>query len=266
MSVLAIRKTANQDPRHVPLRQNQARKPQQVRLVRRIRARGPEGRPAHRPPHRRRQDRGRAGRAPGARRDHQGRNPVRAAPLADRAGEARRSGHQGPKGEGSDRGLGRFVKLDGKARLELDETKIEAAARWDGLKGVVTNAPDMGHSKLFARYRELWRVEESFRITKHDLKVRPVFHWKPDRVKAHIAIAYMAFACVRHLACRIAQRQGERMSPERIRTALGARQCSIVRDLRSKRRYALPSQTTPDMDRISRTLGLPTSRAPYWIK
>ena len=166
----------------------------------------------------------------------------------------------------SGRGFGRFVKLAGKARLEVDETKIEEAARWDGLKGVVTNAPDMGHSELFDRYRELWRVEESFRITKHDLKVRPVFHWKPDRVKAHIAIAYMAFACVRHLAFRIALRQGERMSPERIRTALAARQCSIVRDTRSKRRYALPSKTTPDMDRICRTLGLPMSRTPYWIE
>ena len=166
----------------------------------------------------------------------------------------------------SGRGFGRFVKLSGKARLEVDEDKIKEAARWDGLKGVVTNAPDMGHSELFARYRELWRVEESFRITKHDLKVRPVFHWKPDRVKAHIAIAYMAFACVRHLAYRIALRQGERMSPERIRTALAARQCSIVRDTRSKRRYALPSKTTPDMDRICRTLGLPMSRTPYWIE
>ena len=166
----------------------------------------------------------------------------------------------------SGRGFGRFVKLAGKARLEVDEDKIKEAARWDGLKGVVTNAPDMGHSELFDRYRELWRVEESFRITKHDLKVRPVFHWKPDRVKAHIAIACTAFACVRHLAFRIALRQGERMSPERIRTALAARQCSIVRDMRSKRRYALPSKTTPDMDRICRTLGLPMSRTPYWIE
>ena len=166
----------------------------------------------------------------------------------------------------SGRGFGRFVKLAGKARLEVDETKIKEAARWDGLKGIVTNAPGMGHSELFDRYRELWRVEESFRITKHDLKVRPVFHWKPNRVKAHIAIAYMAFACVRHLAFRIARRQGERMSPERIRTALAARQCSIVRDTRSKRRYALPSKTTPDMDRICRTLGLPMSRTPCWIE
>ena len=166
----------------------------------------------------------------------------------------------------SGRGFGRFVKLAGKARLEVDEDKIKEAARWDGLKGVVTNAPDMGHSELFDRCRELWRVEESFRITKHDLKVRPVFHWKPARVKAHIAIACTAFACVRHLAYRIALRQGERMSPERIRTALAGRQCSIVRDTRSKRRYALPSKTTPDMDRICRTLGLPMSRTPCWIE
>ena len=166
----------------------------------------------------------------------------------------------------SGRGHGRFVKVEGKAKLSVDEGKIEAAARWDGLKGVVTNVPGMGHSELLARYRELWRVEESFRITKHDLKMRPVFHWKPERVKAHIAIAYMAFACVRHLAYRIAVQQRERMSPERIRKALAARQCSIIRDAGSGRRYALPSTTTPDMERICRTLGLPMSRTPYWIE
>ena len=166
----------------------------------------------------------------------------------------------------SRRGHGRFVKVEGKAKLSVDRKKIEEAARWDGLKGIVTNVPGMGHPELLARYRELWRVEESFRITKHDLRVRPVFHWKPERVKAHIAIAYMAFACVRHLAYRVALQQRERMSPERIRQALAARQCSIVRDSRSGRRYALPSTTTPDMDRISRTLGLPMSRAPYWIE
>ena len=166
----------------------------------------------------------------------------------------------------SGRGHGRFVKVEGKAKLSVDEGKIKAAARWDGLKGVVTNVPGMGHSELLARYRELWRVEESFRITKHDLKMRPVFHWKPERVKAHIAIAYMAFACVRHLAYRIEVQQRERMSPERIRKALAARDCTIIRDAASGRRYALPSTATPDMERICRTLGLPMSETPYWIE
>ena len=166
----------------------------------------------------------------------------------------------------SRRGHGRFVKVEGKAKLSVDRKKIEEAARWDGLKGIAANVPGMGHPELLARYRELWRVEESFRTAKHDLRVRPVFHWKPERVKAHIAIAYMAFACVRHLAYRVALQQRERMSPERIRQALAARQCSIVRDSRSGRQYALPSTATPDMERICRTLGLPMSRAPYWIE
>ena len=56
------------------------------------------------------------------------------------------------------------------------------------------------------------------------------------------------------------------MSPERIRPALAARQCLIMRDMRSKRRFALPSKTTPDMDRICRTLRLPLTRTPYWIE
>ena len=166
----------------------------------------------------------------------------------------------------SGRVSGKFVKVTGNARPEVDEEKIKEAARWDGLKGVVTNAPDMAHSDLLARYQDPWRVEESFRITKHDLKVRPVFHWKPERVKAHIAIAFIAFACVRHLTYRIALQEKEQMSPETIRTALATRQCSIMRDLRSGRRYALPSKTTPDMERICGILELPLSRDPYWIE
>ena len=68
------------------------------------------------------------------------------------------------------------MKIEGKARLEVDKKKIEEAARWDGLQGVAASASDMGHSQPFARYRELWRVDESFWITKRNFKVRLVFH------------------------------------------------------------------------------------------
>ena len=165
----------------------------------------------------------------------------------------------------SDRKFGRFVKVNGDARLEVDEDKINEAARWDGLKGIITNVPDMSGSELLARYRERWSVEESFRSTKRDLMPRPEFDWKPEQVKAHIAIAYMAFVCVRQLAYRVELQQKKRMSPEMIRTALAGRQCSIMRDTSSKRRFAIPSKTTPEMERICRTLGLPLARTPYWI-
>ncbi len=81
--------------------------------------------------------------------------------------------------------------------------RIAEAARWDGLHGVATNVRGMPVEQILQRYRGLWQVERSFRITKHDLKVRPIYHWTPRRIRAHLAIAYMAFACVRHLAYRV---------------------------------------------------------------
>ena len=96
------------------------------------------------------------------------------------------------------RGAARFVRLKGQGRWEIDPDRIADAARWDGLHGVVTNVRGLSIEELLERYRGLWQVEQSFRITKHDLKVRPIYHWTPRRIRAHLGIAFMAFACVRH--------------------------------------------------------------------
>ena len=69
---------------------------------------------------------------------------------------------------------------------------------------VVTNLRDASVAEVMVHYHGLWQVEESFRITKHDLKMRPIWNWNENRIRAHIAIAFMAFACVRHLAYRVA--------------------------------------------------------------
>lgn len=160
-------------------------------------------------------------------------------------------------------GAARFVRMRGKGRWELDPDKIAAAARWDGLRGVVTNARGMPAAELFERYRGLWQVERSFRITKHDLKVRPIYHWTPGRVRAHLAIAYMAFACVRHLAYRMKLQKKRNLSPEAVRDALLHRQCSVLRDTATGRRYAIPSPATPEAQLIYEALGLKLSDVPY---
>ena len=113
-------------------------------------------------------------------------------------------------------------------------------------------------------YHGLWQVEESFRITKHDLRVRPVWHWTPERIRAHIAIFFMAFACVRHLAYRVAI-QKHRMSPEVIRSALVHRQCSILRCRHSGNRYVVPSKLTPAAEQIYATMGLSLTTTPYQL-
>ena len=165
-----------------------------------------------------------------------------------------------PKELLSNHGNKRFIAMESAARL--DEDKIREAERWDGLQGIVTNIRDMPHRELFARYRDLWQVEESFRVTKHDLRVRPIFHWVPGRVQAHLAISFMAFACIRHLSYRVAL-QKQRISPEVIRSALIHRQCSVLKHKRTGRRYVVPSKPTPNMEKIYDTMGLALSATPY---
>ena len=161
------------------------------------------------------------------------------------------------------RGAARFVRMRGKGRWEIDPDKIADAAHWDGLRGVATNVRGMSVAELFGRYRGLWQVEQSFRITKHDLKVRPVYHWTPGRIRAHLAIAYMAFACVRHLAYRVKLQKKRSLSPAAIRDALLNRQCSVLRHTATGRRYAIPSPATAEAQLIYGALGLTLSNVPY---
>lgn len=161
----------------------------------------------------------------------------------------------------SNHGHKKFVKLQGTSEVVLNEEKIQKAALWDGLHGVISNSSDFSPSEILSQYRGLWQVEESFRITKHDLKIRPIFHWTPERVKAHIALCFMAFTCVRHLEYRVAL-QYKKLSPEAIRSALVRVQISVLKD-RQNKRYAIPSPASQDARKIYQTMGKKYSIQPY---
>ena len=71
---------------------------------------------------------------------------------------------------------------------------LEEASQWDGLHGIITNDHEESASKLLDCYRGLWQIEESFRVQKHDLKMRPIYHWTPRRIRAHVLLCFLAFA------------------------------------------------------------------------
>ena len=146
--------------------------------------------------------------------------------------------------------------------IVLNETKIEEDAQWDGLKGIITNNSELTNKELLQQYANLWQVEESFRITKHDLKVRPIYHYKEERVKAHLAISFMAYTLVRHLEHRV-RLQYKKLSPNRIRTALLGVQESILYDTKHDRRFALPSDISLDAEKIYKLMGARINKIPY---
>lgn len=169
-----------------------------------------------------------------------------------------------PKSHLSNHGYRKYLKVEGKSRLSLDENKIAADARWDGFHGVVTNA-DISNQEILAKYNDLWNVEAAFRVTKHDLAVRPVFHWKPHRIKAHIAICFTAYALVKHLEYRVRFKY-KKLSIEKIRQALIKIQTSILFDKIKRIRYGLPSRMKKDARRIYEAVGIKRSITPYIIE
>lgn len=92
----------------------------------------------------------------------------------------------------------RFVKTSGGAR-SLDEASLARARQLAGLKGYVTNIPAniMAAGEVIGSYHDLWHVEQSFRMSKTDLRARPMFHRTRDAIEAHLTIVFAALAISR---------------------------------------------------------------------
>lgn len=165
----------------------------------------------------------------------------------------------------SNYGYKKYLSIEGTAKIKINQEKLAKEAAWDGLHGIITNIKDMLPEAAMLHYKGLWQVEESFRITKHDLKVRPIFHWTPSRIKAHLCIAFMAFTCVRQLEYRV-NLQHRKMSPEAIRKELLHAQISILKNKRTQERYCVPSKVSQDGKKIYHLMGIKHSSVPFKLE
>ena len=77
--------------------------------------------------------------------------------------------------------------MEGDIKVAIDYDKLEADAKWDGLKGYLTNT-DIPTGEVYAAYHNLWQVERAFRISKSRIEIRPVFHFTRRRIEAHLVI------------------------------------------------------------------------------
>jgi len=92
----------------------------------------------------------------------------------------------------------RFVKTSN-GTTTLDEASLTRARALVGLKGYVTNIPAelMPAAEVISSYHDLWHVEQSFRMSKTDLRARPMFHHTKDAIEAHLTIVFTALALAR---------------------------------------------------------------------
>jgi transposase len=91
----------------------------------------------------------------------------------------------------NNKGYNKYLKLEGEIKVIIDEQKFNDDAKWDGLKGYITNTI-LKKDVVLDYYKQLWQIEKTFRITKTDLKIRPIYHFKKRRIEAHICIEFVA--------------------------------------------------------------------------
>jgi len=98
----------------------------------------------------------------------------------------------------NNRGYNKYLMLKGEIAIEIDYQKFEQDCKWDGLKGYITNTK-LSEDAAIENYRNLFHIERAFRMSKTDLRIRPVYHRLRHRIEAHICIAFAAYTIYKEL-------------------------------------------------------------------
>lgn len=113
----------------------------------------------------------------------------------------------------NNRGYNKYLRLEGKTRVTIDKNAIEEDCKWDGLKGYITNTK-LSTELIIENYGHLWKIEKAFRISKSDLKIRPIYHRLKRRIEAHICISFAAYKVYKELE-RLLKLKKSKLSPEK---------------------------------------------------
>jgi len=90
----------------------------------------------------------------------------------------------------------KYLDIDDKCSIKyrLNPNKIIQDERLDGIKGFVTNDFTLTPNEVIQHYQNQYEVERAFRISKTDLRIRPIYHRLESRIKAHILISFVSYA------------------------------------------------------------------------
>jgi transposase len=114
----------------------------------------------------------------------------------------------------NNKGYNKFLRLEGDVTIRIDHQKAIQDAQWDGLKGYLTNST-LSNDEILENYRHLWQIEKAFRVTKSELKIRPIFHYRQRRIEAHICLNFTAYKLYKELERQLKEK-GAKLSAERV--------------------------------------------------
>jgi transposase len=145
--------------------------------------------------------------------------------------------------------FGRYLRRTKRGLLKIDRAAVKRDARYDGKWVVTSNDDTLTAEDLALGYKQLMRVEECWRTMKSGLRMRPVYHWRPHRIEAHVKLCVLAL-----LLERIAEiRAGEtwRNIVARLETI------KVVEYARGETRVRQTSEVRGNVSELLQKLGVP---------
>ena len=116
--------------------------------------------------------------------------------------------------------------IEAKSQLSLDEEKIAEEEKYDGYYAIVTSEMDKNDDEIIDIYRGLWRIEETFKVTKSELLARPVYVSRKEHIEAHFLTCYLALVLSRILQHKL----DKKYSVGKILETLSKCNCSNIQE------------------------------------
>lgn len=122
-----------------------------------------------------------------------------------------------------------YLKKNIKSQYELDDNKIAQSQKYDGFISISTNAVKLSDAEALDAYKQLYKIEHSFRTFKSYLETRPMFHWTRNRIEGHLCLCYISFTLLNYLLQQF-RRKGKHTSEKKLWEITRKMELSLIED------------------------------------
>jgi transposase len=147
-----------------------------------------------------------------------------------------------------------YLTMEGNSRMVVDPQKVEEKEKWDGFFGFYTNNQSMSNKQIVLTYQMLWQIENSFRVLKSTLDLRPVYHWTEKRIQGHIMICFLSLYMLRAIEFKINRQEKLNLSTDEIFYHLDKIRAVTINAF--NKRVVMRTEITDENNLILRTLGI----------
>lgn len=146
-----------------------------------------------------------------------------------------------------------YLKKQGKDQYSLDLEKIKKSEQFDVFMTIATNNKELSVAQVLEAYKQLYKIEQSFRSFKTFLETRPMYHWTEKRILGHLALCYISFTVLNYLQLQL-KKQGTPQSENEIRKNLIKMQMSLI--TQNEQQYYLRSKTEEGSKQIMKAMSI----------